>query len=52
MGIISIANSSDGDHFLLLLLRLLDRHYHIWFYSMLIADMPIADVPIADLLIC
>ena len=33
MGIVSIANSNDSDHFLSLFLRPLDRHYQIRFYS-------------------
>ena len=33
MGIVSIANSNDSDHFLSLFLQLLDRPYQIRFYS-------------------
>ena len=33
MGIISIENSNDSDHFPSLFLRLLDRRYQIQFYS-------------------
>ena len=33
MGVISIANYDDSDHFLPLFSRPLDSRYQIWFYS-------------------